>query len=170
MAMHRCYPPAMDFMPCALPGNAENGQVLSFSDSEPGQLKWITAPVKGDKGDRGPQGPKGDPGPKGDRGARGETGFTGLRGAQGLRGEKGDTGPKGPPGPQGERGPRGEQGAPGPRGFAGQDGALTQAQLSGLLGSLSNVVYEAVIAATGSALQAQDAKQSFLADPYNWSL
>ena len=68
MAIHGCYPPAMDFMPCALPGNAENGQVLSFSDREPGQLKWITAPVKGDKGDRGPQGLKGDPGPKGDRG------------------------------------------------------------------------------------------------------
>jgi hypothetical protein len=73
-------------------------------------------------------------------------------------------------GPQGENGQRGPQGAPGPRGLAGQDGALTQAQLSGLLGSLSNVVYEAVLAATGSALQAQAAKQSFLADPYNWTV
>ena len=88
MAIHGCYPPAMDFMPCALPGNAENGQVLSFSDREPGQLKWITAPVKGDKGDRGPQGLKGDPGPKGDRGERGETGFTGLPGARGPKGKR----------------------------------------------------------------------------------
>ena len=160
----------MDFMPCALPGNAENGQVLSFSDREPGQLKWITAPVKGDKGDRGPQGLKGDPGPKGDRGERGETGFTGLRGAQGLKGEKGETGPKGPPGPQGERGLRGEQGAPGPRGIDGQDGALTQGMLDALVRSLSNVAYQAVLGATGDASQAEAARVRFLDDPYNWNM
>ena len=170
MAIHGCYPPAMDFMPCALPGNAENGQVLSFSDVEPGQLKWITAPVKGDKGDRGPQGLKGD---KGDPGAKGETGPQGYRGVKGDRGEAGAKGPKGdrgPQGPQGNRGPVGETGQQGPKGEkgdrgdrgptgpqgekgdrgpqgpagpAGLDGALTQSQLSGLLSSMSELVYRA---------------------------
>ena len=60
MALHGCMPMAMEFMPCALPGNAENGQVLSYSDAEPGQLRWIDCPVKGDKGDRGERGDRGD--------------------------------------------------------------------------------------------------------------
>ena len=87
MAIHGCYPPAMDFMPCALPGNAENGQVLSFSDREPGQLKWITAPVKGDKGDRGDPGPMG---PQGETGARGPQGPAGPQGLQGPAGPAGE--------------------------------------------------------------------------------
>jgi hypothetical protein len=82
-------------------------------------------------------------------------------------GLKGDRGDRGPTGPQGEKGDRGPQGPAGP---AGLDGALTQAQLSGLIGSLSNVVYEAVLGATGDALQAQAAKQSFASDPYNWTM
>ena len=65
MAIHGCYPPAMDFMPCALPGNAEDGQVLSYSEHEPGQLRWIDCPVKGDKGDKGDRGYDGPQGLRG---------------------------------------------------------------------------------------------------------
>lgn len=165
MAFHGHYPPGAEFVACTLPGNAENGQLLAFSDREPGQLKWVDAPLKGDKGDPGPQGIQGPEGPEGRRGPRGDTGLAGARGQRGQKGERGDAGPKGPPGPQGEKGERGPQGAPGP---AGLDGALTQAQLSGLLRSMSNAVYYAVLGATGDALQAGAARRDFENDPYGW--
>ena len=205
MALHGCMLPAMDFMPCALPGNAENGQVLSYSDAEPGQLRWIDSPVKGDKGDRGPQGLKGDKGdpgskgetgpqgyrgpkgdrgdrgpqgPKGDKGDKGDMGLRGMAGAQGdpgPKGDKGDRGDRGPMGPQGETGARGPQGPAGP---AGLDGALTSQQLSGLLSSMSDLVYASVkglsLAEGSSPFEAQTqalrAKRDFDADPYGWSL